>query len=184
MELLDSLKATLDQLTEKQFRTYVFAAIGGFFILILLIFFYYYRSSSSLYKQLSDLNTLRSKTVKDILATAERIKKQKEKIDAMLADDQDFKFGEYLENVLAKLRLSEKKDIGQKQEADVNGKYVEHIYDIKLNDINMKQLAEFLLEIEKNRRVYTKKIEITKSKTTPNSLEANITIATLFPKVA
>ena len=103
----------------------------------------------------------------------------------MLAEDPEFKLAEYLETVLSSVNLSERKDISQPPRAiDIDDKYTENILEFTLNDINMKQLVEFLVAIENNRRVYTKKLEITKSKTTPNSLEVHITIATLFPKAA
>ena len=118
------------------------------------------------------------------MTKADQIKKQKEKLDTILAEDPEFKLTYYLETVLSKLNLSERKDISQVPRTNELDEYTENVLEFTLNDINMKQLVEFLVSIEDNRRVYTKKLEITKSKTTPNSLEVHITIATLFPKAA
>jgi uncharacterized protein YneF (UPF0154 family) len=185
MKYFDKLKAKLDTLDEKQLYTYVLGLLGTLLLLTLLVMFYYYRSARSIKRQLKDLNTIRSTQVRQILTKAERLQKQKEKLDALLAEKPDFKLTEYLEEVLSKLNLSERKDISQApRTVELDDKYTENILEFTMNDINMKQLVDFLASIEENRRVYTKKLEITKSKTTPNSLEVHITIATLFPKAA
>lgn len=185
MEYFDKLKAKLDTIDEKQLYSYILGLLGILVLLTLLVMFYYFRSARSIKRQLKELNGIRSTQVKQILTKAERIQKQKEKLDSMLAEDSDFKLTYYLETVLSKLNLSERKDISQAPlNIDLDDKYAENILEFTLNDINMKQLVEFLAGVEENRRVYTKKLEITKSKTTPNSLEVHITIATLFPKTA
>lgn len=184
MEYFDKLKAKLETLDEKQFYTYVFGALGLLLLIISFIVFYYYRSAHYYNRQLKDLNNMRSGQIRQILTKASQIKKQKEKLDAMLAQDPEFKLTGYLETVLAKLNLSERKDISQSPRyIEIDDKYTENELEFTLNDINMKQLVEFLAAIESNRRVYTKKLEITKSKTTQSSLEVHITISTLFPKV-
>ena len=185
MEYFDKLKAKLDTLDEKQLYTYVLSLLGALVLITMLVMVYYFRSARSMKRQLRDLNTIRSTRVKQILTKAERVQKQKEKLDAMLAENPDFKLTGYLEEVLGKLNLSERKDISQAPRTiELDDKYAENILEFTLNDINMKQLVDFLASIEENRRVYTKKLEITKSKTTPNSLEVHITVATLFPKAA
>ena len=185
MEYFDTIKAKLETIDEKQFYTYIFGTLGVLLLLILLVMFYYFRASRSVRRQLDDLNKIRSTQVREILTKADQIKKQKEKLDAILAEDPEFKLTGYLETVLSSLNLSERKDVSQAPRSiEVDDKYTENILEFTLNDINMKQLVEFLASIENNRRVYTKKLEITKSRTTPNSLEVHITIATLFPKAA
>lgn len=185
MEYFDKLKAKLETIDEKQLYTYILGVLGSLLLLIFLVMFYYFRSARSINRQLRDLNIIRASQVRQILTKAERIKKQKEKLDVLLAEEPDFKLTGYLESVLSKLDLSERKDIIQAPRTlELDDKYVENVVEFTLNDINMKQLVEFLVTVEENRRVYTKQLEITKSKTTPNSLEAHLTIATLFPKTA
>lgn len=185
MEYFDRLKAQLEMLEEKQLYTYLLGVLGALILLIFLVMFYYFRSARSINRQLRELNTIRSTQVRQILTKAERIQKQKEKLDVLLGQESDFKLTGYLESVLAKLDLSERKDIIQAPRTiELDEKYVENTVEFTLNDINMKQLVEFLVHVEENRRVYTKQLEITKSKTTPNSLEVHVTIATLFPKTA
>lgn len=182
MKYFDILKDKLSKLDEKQFYTYTATALGILFVIIIFVIIYYFRSANYYKRQLKELNTLRTSQVKQLLTTAERIKRQKEKLDALLKEDPDFILTQYLENTLTKLRLNEHKDISQPKNINIDEKYTENTVEFTLNDINMKQLVEFLEEIESNKRVYIKKLEIAKSKTTPNTLETHITIATLFPK--
>jgi hypothetical protein len=185
MDFLDTLKAKISELDEKQFYTYVISFFVVLVLIILLLMFYYFRSSKSLNKQIRDLNMIRATQIKEILTKADRLKLQKEKLDALLIQDPDFKLTEYLERVIAQVGLSERKDVVQvPQTTDVNEHYIESSIEFTLNDINMKQLVDFLVAVENNRRVFIKKLEITKSKTTANSLEVHILIATLFLKSA
>lgn len=185
MDFFDKLKAILDTTDEKQFYTYISSALGALVLLVLLVMFYYVRSTGNIKKKIQELNTIRSGQIKQILTKADLIKKQKEALDTMLEEDPEFKLTEHLEKVLAQLNLSDRKDRSEPlNKIDIDDKYTENKIEFTLNDIDMKQLVEFLVNIESNRRVYTKKLEITKSKTTPMKLEARITIATLFPKSA
>jgi hypothetical protein len=185
MDFLDTLKAKISELDEKQFYTYVLSFLGALVLIILLLMLYYFRASKSLNKQIQDINIIRTTQVKDILTRADRLKLQKEKLDAILAADPDFKLTEYLERVIAQVGLSERKDVVQAPTIeDVNEHYSESSVEITLNDINMKQLVDLLVALEDNRRVFIKKLEITKSKTTANSLEVHMSIATLLLKSA
>lgn len=185
MDFLDTLKAKISELDEKQFYTYVIGLLSILILIVFLVMFYYFRSAKSLNKQIKDLNMVRATQVKEILTKADRLKLQKEKLDALLKEDPDFKLTEYLERIIAHVGLSERKDVVQApQTEDVNESYSESSIEFTLNDINMKQLVDFLVAVEDNRRVFIKKLEITKSKTTANSLEVHISIATLFLKSA
>lgn len=182
MEFFDKLKATLDTLTQKQFYIYIASFLAGFLILLLLVMFYYYRSARSLIKQINELNNTRTTEVKNILIKKERIKKQKEKVDELIAQEPDFVLGTVVEELLPKLGLSGKEERVQPKTAPIDEQYSEQIIDMTLNDIDMKQLVDFLKEIENQPRVYIKKLEITKSQTTAMRLEAFISLAALVPK--
>jgi beta-lactamase regulating signal transducer with metallopeptidase domain len=62
--------------------------------------------------------------------------------------------------------------------------YRESILKVELSDMNMKQLCELLDELNKNKRINTKELEITKSKTAKRSINVALTIATLEPRSA
>lgn len=182
MEFFDKLKATLDTLTQKQFYAYIATFLMALLFVLLMIMLYYFRASRSIIKQINELNTMRATEVKNILIKKERIKKQKEKLDAMIAQDPDFRLGNVLEELLPKLGLSEKEDRRQTKIVPLDEQYSETITEISLNDIDMKQLVTFLEQIEATQRVYVKKLEISKSKTTAMRLEVNISLAALIPK--
>ena len=47
----------------------------------------------------------------------------------------------------------------------------------------MKEFTELLQEIEQNSRIATNRLEITKSKKKPKTIEVSLTISTLLPKI-
>ncbi len=60
--------------------------------------------------------------------------------------------------------------------------YSETVANYQLAGISMKQLTQFLDEIDENQRVFTKELEITKSKKVPRAIDVGIVVATLMPK--
>ena len=49
--------------------------------------------------------------------------------------------------------------------------------------MTMKDLTELLKEVEQNKRVFAKELEIIASKKTANTIDVNFTIATLEPQM-
>lgn len=101
-------------------------------------------------------------------------------MDEIIAQDPNFKIAGYFEDVLNKLGLASKKS--SKLEVTTpaqEGRYQETVLNAKLSDMSMKELTELLKEIEQNKRVFAKELEITASKKTANTIDVNITIATL-----
>lgn len=179
MIFLEKFETTVERLDEKKWYTVVGIFLGGVVFLTLLLVFYYFWQISDLKKQLQVVNESREE-VRTLLTRAQYVQKQRQEVDAMLAAERDFKLAGYITNVLAKLGLRE--TMMQDTRVDREGKYQEVIVELTLDDLNMKQLTEFLSEVGKNRRVYTKKLDILKSKKTPSMLEVNITLATLLLK--
>ncbi len=48
--------------------------------------------------------------------------------------------------------------------------------------MNMRELSELLNVLEQNKRVYTKELEVQKSRKSPRAIEVQLTIATLQPR--
>lgn len=186
MELIEKLKATINGIHEKEFYAYAAGIIGAILLLMILFMFYFYRSSSAWKKKIETLNTTRATTVRQLITRAQKLKKQKERINSLIEREPDFRFAAILEAALAQLKLTEKSDSMAPKTVDIDDKYSESIIELNLNDINMRQLVEFLTLLDTNRRIYTKRLEISKSKTTTttNKLEAALTIATLTSKSA
>lgn len=180
MIFLEKFETIIEQFDEKKWYTFLGVFLGGVASLILLTTFYYFWDVSDLKKQINVLNESREE-VQKILTRAQYVQGQRQEVDAMLAKERDFKLAGYITNVLTKLGLRETMMQDSRVDRE-GGKYQEVIVELTLDDLNMRQLTEFLNEIGKNRRVYTKKLDIIKSKKTPNTLEVNITLATLLLK--
>ncbi len=145
--------------------------------------YYYYSTIKYWKKQTNEINAMRDE-VKVILDKDELVQKQREEVNALLSEMPDFKIGEYFNDLIAKLGLTQNvvtspsityADRGDKE-------YREVLLTTQFDMMNMKQLTELLNEIEQNKRIYTKELEIIKSKKTPNTIEVNLTIATLQRK--
>ncbi len=184
MNYIEKLRASVEGLEEKNFFMYLLIALGGLVILVLLLMFYYYQACSSAKRKIATVNKLRSQQVKAILAKDASIKTQKEKLDTMLTEDPSFKLAQYVTSVLAQTGMSERFDLGQQRNVELDDRYDENILEITLNDIDMKQLTEFISAVDTNKRVYVKKLEIAKSKTAANKLSVNVVFATLFPRAS
>lgn len=184
MELIEKLKASLTGIQEKEFYVYAAGLIGIIFLLTLFFMFYFYRSSASWQKKIEALNTTRTTSVRQLITRAQKLKKQKAFIDSLIEKEPDFRFAAIVDAALAQLRLTEKRDSEAPKTVDIDDKYSESIIELRLNDVDMKQLVEFLTLLDTNKRIYTKRLEISKSKTTTTKLEAALTIATLTSRTA
>src|SRR5947199_138451 len=76
--------------------------------IFLIIFFRYYRVTNELGNRMNSINDQREE-VRRILTIAKQAKKQREQINAILAQDESFKIGGYFNALLDSLQLTEKK---------------------------------------------------------------------------
>lgn len=182
MELIDKIYTYISDLDEKRFYQYLIGFLCAVGLLMLLIMFQYYRSVSSLKSEIAQINDAR-KQARTILDKGQIVKKEQREIDAIIAKDENFKIGQYFEDLLAKQGLSNKvlKD-SEVTSPEREGKYSESVLTAKFSGMTMKELTELLQELELNRRVFTKVLEITASQKPPNSIDVTLTIATLEPK--
>lgn len=175
---LETIKSYILQLDEKTF----FAYLGGFLLSVILIisgiFYYYYSSTHEFIAELDELNEQRQE-VRTLFETAARVKKQEIAVDKLLKEDEGFKIGAYFKKVLDTLNMSDK--VPEQNFFNVveqEGKYRETTLTARFQMVDMKQICEVLNEIESNQRVYTKSIEIVRSKV-PNKLNVTLSIGTL-----
>jgi len=179
--LLERVRDRIAMLEEKALYRYSTIFLGGIILLLGLLLFYHYRSISSLQKKIADINRMRRRDVQAILSKADYISKQQQDIDALLAEDKNFKIVGYFKEVLDKLKLAEKKVIETPSQIEQE-QYRESILDVSFDDMDMKQVTELLKELEENRRIFIKKLDILRSKKVPNKLEVNMTIGTFLLK--
>lgn len=183
MKIFDIINNYIANLDQKNFNKYLLIYLSGLCILCLGSVYYYYTSIKYWKKQLNEINVTRDE-VKVVLDRDELVQKQREEVNALLSDMPDFKIGEYFSDLISKFGLTQNivtspsityADRGDKE-------YREVLLTTQFDMMNMKQLTELLNEIEQNKRIYTKELEIIKSKKTPNTIEVNLTIATLQRK--
>lgn len=184
MVIFDKIRTFFDDLDSKSFYSY---AIGYLVVCVLLcglLVFYFYKNVHTLQRQLKRLNTSREDTVRTILESAQSIEQQRSAVEQILSQNPDFKIAGYFKDLLTKLNVKNK----EVQEAESTtttereDNYRETELNAKFEDMTMKELTELLQAIEQNPRISTKKLDITKAKKKPKTIEVQIAITTLLPK--
>lgn len=182
MAFIEKIQNIITDLEDKMFYTYLAIALGIIVLLVSSIIFYYYSSRSTVQERIEMIHEQRAKA-KRILTTYEHVKKHKAEVDAIIAENEGFKIGGYFEEVLTLLDLGEKRTSKEDySHVTHENKYDEHILKAKLTNMNMKQLCELLNILENNKRIYTKELEIVKSKHAKKAIDVTLTIATLEPR--
>jgi len=176
MVLLKRIRERLEKLDEKEFFKYGAIFLGIICLLSSAIIVRYYFKKSSLTKQMKSVNSLREE-VKTILDRYERVKKQRDEVNALLDKNEDFILEEYVEQLRKQLGLTYV--IESRTTAPRDEVYKEIAINAKFTNMNMRELTELLQELEKNKLVYTKDLDIVKSKSRSGTLDVSITIATL-----
>jgi hypothetical protein len=178
MEILEKIRTFIQELDEKEFRTYLIATLSAIFIVLIFFVAFYLKRISTLKKQITYVNEKREE-VKTILDKTEVVDQEQQKIDTLLGEKTDFKIQGYFDDTLKKLNLTYQSIAGSKGDKDAT--YREVVLKASFDDLTMKKLCDLLEELEKNRLVYTKELEITKSKKT-KAIDVALTIATLQKK--
>jgi hypothetical protein len=182
MMVLNYLNEKISALDKKDFYKYLLILIGVILLFIALLMFQYFRVTSRIKKQIRNINSLRE-DVRVVLSKYEQIQKQRKAVDAILSEEEDFNIVGYFNDVVNQLNLSGNKKEERSSQVDREDNYRESVINVTFVDMNMKQLCELLNVIENKARIFTKELEITKSKKSP-TIEVNLTIATLSPKTA
>jgi hypothetical protein len=181
MVLLEQIKNFFDTLETKTFYHYMLGYIIACVLLFCTTIFYFYRSTHSLQRKIKNINNSREEDVRVILETAARVKQQQTMVEEILSQDIDFKIAGYFEELLNKLGIT--KTSSEATTTDREDNYRKSELSAKFEDMTMKELTELLQELEQKPRIATERLEITKSKKKPKTIEVNLTISTLLPKV-
>lgn len=182
MMVLEKINAFIRKLTTREFQIYSIILISAMFLLIITVDFKLYRSSRRLYKKITILNDEREEQVKEILARGAQIKQQKEEMNRILSEDLDFKIAGYFNTVLKKLNLAQKKVTEIATQNDIDALYRESTLQVRLSEMDMKQLTELLQVFEANERISIKQLEIIASTKKPNTIEVQLTLTTMLLK--
>lgn len=180
MEFLDKIQQYLNSIEQKRFFQFIAIFLGVVFVALVGILFQYYRSVSYLKSEIVQLNEEREET-RYILDKALQVKKEQKQIDAVLAQDENFKIQGYFEDLIARLGLSSKKSTIEVTPAASEGSYKESVLQAKFIGMTMKELTELLQEIDGNKRIFTKELDIAVSQKQPGFIDVTLVIATLEP---
>jgi len=180
MELIQKLRITIEGLEQKDFFKYLIIVLAFIVFLTGAILFWHYKKIGNLQESLEEINEVREETVLPILRRMDTVALQKKQVDTILAKDPEFKIRDYLEKLLTDQGITF--NTITPTVVDLGNNYNEAFAKVRLSEMDMKQLVEFLEAIEKNERVYAKDLEIIKSKKNPGTIEVNVTVATLEPK--
>ena len=182
MMILQPIKLFINKIDSKTFLYYIIGYLSACTLLMILIIFYYYSSARSLQKKIKNINASREEVLV-ILEKSALVQQQRLMVEDTLAKDTDFKIGGYFKSLLLKLHLKDKEVAEETSTSDLEENYRKSELNAKFEDMTMKELTELLQEIEQNSRIATDRLEITKSKKQPKTIEVNLTISTLLPKI-
>jgi hypothetical protein len=183
MKLLDTLNIFFSKLDKKTFYTYtiVYSVTCG--LLIVVMIYYYYSTTGELHKKIRGLNSSREEVL-EILEKNVLIKQQQTIVEEMLAKDPNFKIQGTFGKIVANRNLLKKQQGGGEiSTTDLEDNYRRNELSVKFDDMTMQELTQLLEDIEKNPRIATEKLDISRSKKNAKTIEVSLTISTLLPKV-
>lgn len=181
MAVLEQIKTFINSIETKTFYYYIYGYIIACTLLFGITIFYYYRSTNALYKKIKNINISRE-TVLEILEEAARVQQQQTIVEDILSKDIDFKIAGYFIKLLKELHIVETK-IGEVIPTDIDNKYRKTELTAQFEDMTMQELTSLLQALEKKQRIVTERLEITKSKKKPKTIEVSLTISTLLPRL-
>ncbi len=184
MNILNKVQEFVSSLNEKQFLKYVYILLTVTILFFALIIYRHFSKISSLKKELQRINYQRQEA-QAILTKDIQVKKQKAIVDEILNENKSFKLLAYFDSITSKLAIDKNVKSATTSENTLEILNTKGYKEVRVNatlaDLNTRQLAELLDEFEKNARIYTKNLEITKSAKTP-TIDVEIVIATLQPE--
>lgn len=184
MTFFENLQARLTGLDKKTWYRYL-AIIGGiFFFIVAVILFFYYRITSNIEEQISEINQKRQE-VKQLLQKAQQVKKARAEVTALLEEDPNFKIKAFMQDVFERVGITKDNvSVGNVTQTPTQDSYIEQGASYQIVGISMKQLTELLQAIDESKRVFTKELDIAKSKKIPRTIDVDIKIATMMPREA
>lgn len=181
MTFFETLETRIAQLDKKTWYFYLGITGGVLFALIGGILFFYYSSASKWQQRITTINESRLET-KRLLDKAERVQKERAEVTKLLEEDPNFNIKAYLQEVLERIGIAGNMSAEIPVLTSGDDNYQVDVATYQLLSITMKQLTEFLNELESNKRVFTKELDISKSKKIPRTIDVSVTIATMMPK--
>ena len=174
----------INNLDTKSFLKYIYIILGIVILSSSFLVYRYFSKTSQLREEWNSINKYR-KEAQIIFEKDNLVKKQKDAVNEILNNGKNFKIVQYVDLVLNNPKIglkNNKSDIKGPIISNLasmrNQDYIETKLEITLKDLNTKQLVNFLNEIEKNDRIYSKSLEIVTNKKT-KTINATISIGTV-----
>lgn len=179
MKILQPILTFFESLDQKKFYQYIGIFLGVTILASGFLVYRYYSRVRVLTNEINNLNETRAEEILPILKQAEKVRQERTAVNKMLEEDSGFKIGYYFKQLIAELNLASKlvKDVTSLVRRD--DEYSESILQAEFISMTMKEVSELLYKIEQTTRVYPKNLEIVRSKKVDQTVDVNLTIATL-----
>ncbi len=165
----------------KQIRYFAIGA-GTLAIINIALMVYGHHASGKVIKEIANINKLR-RQAQQILQKNVVVEQKKQEVESILTKDPSFKIKEFFDQTLEDTGLSSKStkepEIGAAR--NLNNGYSEIKLEASFSEITMQDITELILALEKNPRIFTKDLSMSRNKNNPKALDVTITIATLQP---
>ena len=183
MELVRKIDDFLQSVDRREFYKYLAILLGIITCLLALLGWYCYSSTRDYVTQIEEINDKRAGEIKQLFESHERIIMGKKQVDALLEQNPNFKIRGFFDEVINTLQIAEKRVTESASNVEREN-YRESILTVTLAGMNMQELCELLQAIERAKRIFTKELDIQKSKKIPDAIDVTLIIATLQPKTA
>jgi hypothetical protein len=181
MSKITSLCNAVIALDRRSFYRYLGITLGIFFCIIGLLVYSHYASTTYLRGRLKRVNQQRE-TIRTVLQENEEVIRSKDAVDAILAQEPNFKIKDIFERTLKTLNMPQLLNRGVEiSENDLANGYTEIKLAASFSGMDMKQVCELLYNIKQNIRIYTKELKLIKDQKT-NLLDVTLIIGTLEPR--
>ncbi len=183
MELVNRLRLAIEGFERKDFYKYLIIIMTLVVLFMGLTIYWHYSSMGDLRTRINDVNDTREKQVRSLLKRMNNVKQQRGRVKDILAKEQNFKIAGYFNDLLTQQGLLDYRTEESTSEVDMSNDNTEISLRERFSGITMKQLCELLDALEKKERIYAKNLEISKSVKMPETIDVNMTIATLQPQM-
>lgn len=174
MKFMDPIRTFLESKSQKEFLTYILIAASVVVVLAAAIIWWSHVSIGSAQEMIADINSQREQ-VKKILTKHKYLEKEERELNEFMAKNPDFTIVGYIEQLLNQFGLKPSIPVEENITAGVGtSTYEEIIAHIEIVDTDMQTVAKLFQEIEKQKRVSIKSIEITREKPTIVTLRLDL----------
>ena len=173
------------QLDNKRFNQVLIGSISLLTMSFGLFLYFQFNTIRRLKRTMVTINTERMQT-KELLEKNELLNRQKKRAQEIINQDKNFFLKKYFLEIVNKFSLIKNLKVAPVREISLENLRSQGYEEVRIEaefvNLNMKQLVDFLNELEQNNRISIKRLEITKSKT-GQTIDVQMTISTLQQKI-